>query len=127
MEVNTDTYPGGDGRHVIESNKVEGTRVVDPLGKRLGRIDHLLIEKVSGRAVYAVMTFGGFMGLRRHTHMIPWDKLHYDKGRHGYCVILTAAELNEAPVILGDGDLFPDRSREKELHDYWNVPPYWGI
>ncbi|WP_147023419.1 PRC-barrel domain-containing protein, partial [Microvirga aerophila] len=46
---------------LIESNRVEGTPVYDPRDKRIGAIHHLVIEKVSGRVVYAVMSFGGFL------------------------------------------------------------------
>jgi len=56
---------------LIESNRVEGTRVYDPQGKPVGTIRHLVIEKVSGRVVYAVMTFGGFLGMGSQPHTIP--------------------------------------------------------
>ena len=58
---------------IIES---EGTAVYDPSGSRIGTIRRLMIEKVSGKVLYADITFGGFLGLGEHHHAIPWEKLH---------------------------------------------------
>ena len=102
---------------------MEGTRVYDPQGKRIGTIRHLVIEKVSGRVVYVVMTFGGFFGIRAHPHMIPWEKLRYDTRLHGYRTDITEAQLRGAPVSYGDEELWPDHRREKEVRDYWDLPP----
>ena len=68
---------------VIESDRVEGTAVFDADGKGIGTIKRLLIEKVSGRVVYADMVFGGFLGLGARHHTIPWSKLSYDTGLGG--------------------------------------------
>ena len=48
---------------LISSEDVEGTNVYDMKGDKIGEIDHLMIDKVSGRVTYAVMSFGGFIGL----------------------------------------------------------------
>jgi sporulation protein YlmC with PRC-barrel domain len=111
---------------LIESNRVEGTPVYDPKGKRIGTIHHLVIEKVSGRVVYAEMSFGGFLGIGAHTHTIPWEKLTYDTQLGGYRTDITQEQLTGAPVISGDEKVWWDRRREEDLHDHWKVPPYWG-
>jgi len=112
---------------LIESNRVEGTPVHDPHGKRIGTIHHLVIEKVSGRVVYAVMSFGGFLGIGAHEHTIPWEKLTYDTQLGGYRTDITQEQLTGAPVTYGDEVLWEDRRREREVHDYWKVPPYYGF
>ena len=116
-------------KSLIESNRVEGTKVLDHNGTRIGKIDHLILEKQSGRAVYAVMTFGGFVGLHRHTHPIPWEKLRYDVSKHGYVTAITEAELANAPDTDLDEDFFLDGQRrsEREVRDYWDVPHYGGL
>jgi sporulation protein YlmC with PRC-barrel domain len=108
---------------LIESNRVEGTRVYDRQGKHIGTIDHLVIEKVSGRVVYAVVSFSWFFGVGKQLHTIPWEKLHYDTGLGGYHTDITEAELQDAPVLPHDSD--DERRRETELRRYWNVPRYW--
>jgi len=110
---------------LIESNRVEGTAVYDPHGKHIGTIHHLVIEKVSGRVVYAVMSFGGFLGIGTHAHTIPWEKLAYDTALGGYRTDITQEQLAGAPLAYGDEVLWEDREREREVHDYWKVPPYY--
>ena len=112
---------------LIESNRVEGTPVYDPRGKRIGTIHHLVIEKVSGRVVYVVMSFGGFLGLGAHTHTIPWEKLDYDKSLGGYRTDITQEQLTGAPMSYGDEEIWHDRKREQAVHDHWKVPPYYGL
>ena len=65
-------------RRLISSEDVEGTEVYGLGDGVVGEIDHLLIEKVSGRVAYAVMSFGGFLGLAHSHYPIPWSALKYD-------------------------------------------------
>ncbi|MDF2810307.1 MAG: hypothetical protein K0S56_1338 [Microvirga sp.] len=109
---------------LIESSRVEGTRVYAPSGKHIGTIHHLIIEKVSGRVIYAVMTFGGFLRIGTKAHTIPWEKLAYDPTLGGYRTNITPVERTDAPV--DDEKLWRDRKREREMRDHWNVPPHYG-
>ena len=108
---------------LIESNRVEGTPVYSPHGKHVGTIHHLIIEKVSGRVVYAVMSFGGFLGIGSQQHTIPWEKLKYDIQLGGFRTDITPEELTGAPVVSEDEKDWRDRRREQDLHDHWKVPP----
>ena len=63
------------GKPLIESDRVEGTTVYDPAGNNIGSIKRLMIEKLSGRVAYSVMSFGGFLGMGSEEHSIPWSKL----------------------------------------------------
>jgi hypothetical protein len=60
----------------ISSEDVQGTEVYGPDGKNIGEIDHLIIDKISGRVGYAVMSFGGFLGLGHSHYPIPWVLFH---------------------------------------------------
>ena len=108
---------------LIESNRVEETPVFSPQGKHVGTIHHLIIEKVSGRVVYAVMSFGGFLGIGSQQHTIPWEKLKYDIQLGGFRTDITPEELTGAPVVSKDEKDWRDRRREQDLHDHWKVPP----
>jgi len=69
---------------LISSEDVEGTNVYDMKGTKIGDIDHLMIDKISGRVTYAVMSFGGFLGLGHSHYPVPWTALKYDTKLNGY-------------------------------------------
>jgi hypothetical protein len=114
------------GKPLIESDRVEGTSVYDPKGTSIGSIKRLMIEKVTGRVAYAVMSFGGFMGMGTEEHSVPWSKLTYDTSLGGYRTDITETQLRAAPAISRDRNYdWTDRNRERELHDHWRTPYYW--
>ena len=82
---------------VISSDKVEGTKVYNPAGDKLGSIDDLMIDKHSGQVRYAVLEFGGFLGLGTDRYPLPWDLLQYDPAQDGYVVPLDKERLDKAP------------------------------
>jgi hypothetical protein len=96
--------------------------VYDPRGNKLGSIKRLTIEKISGKVAYAVMSFGGFLGLGEEEHTITWSKLTYDTGLGGYRTGITEEQLRGAPLFYRDHYDWSDRTREQELHDYWRAP-----
>jgi hypothetical protein len=63
---------------LISSSKVDGTKVYNPAGEKLGSIESLMIDKISGQVRYAVMAFGGFLGMGTDRHPLPWSTLKYD-------------------------------------------------
>jgi sporulation protein YlmC with PRC-barrel domain len=113
--TNSSPHPA---KRVIESGRVEGTAVYDPAGKRIGTIQQMLIEKVSGRVLYVDITFGGFLGLGTHHYTIPWEKLAYDTALGGYRTDITAEEVKGAPTFWEEQDWL-DPERDKALQEYW--------
>jgi sporulation protein YlmC with PRC-barrel domain len=109
----------------ISSEDVEGTNVYDMQGNSIGEIDHLMIDKVSGQVQYAVMSFGGFMGLGHSHYPVPWQKLSYDVKLNGYRTDVNEAQLRDAPEFSDDS--WGSRDWEKDVHNYYGVPPYWGL
>jgi hypothetical protein len=87
---------------VISSEDVEGTDVYNPAGDKLGSIDDLMIDKVSGNVRYAVMEFGGFLGMGTDRYPIPWGLLKYDTAKDGYVVPLDKGRLSSAPKYSRD-------------------------
>lgn len=82
---------------LISSDRVEGTSVYNPSGEKLGSINTLMIEKTSGQVSYAVMSFGGFLGLGESYHPLPWNQLKYSTEHDGYVVSLTEDQLRHSP------------------------------
>jgi sporulation protein YlmC with PRC-barrel domain len=122
-------YPGQrTGKPLIESNRVEGTAVYDRSGKRIGTVERVMIDKISGRVAYAVMSFGGFFGVGANEYAVPWSMLDYDPSLGGYRTQITAEQLRHAPSLSGRrGQDWPDRGSEQDLHDYYQVTYYWVL
>ena len=84
---------------LIASDRVEGTAVYDAHGKRIGKVERLVIDKASGCVAYAVLSFGGFLGIGADHYPIPWPMLDYDEKLGGYRVDITEEQLKNAPKI----------------------------
>ena len=112
---------------VIPAKRVNGSEVYSQNGEHLGEIDDVMIEKRSGEVVYAIMSFGGFLGIGEKFHPLPWKVLNYDKAKDGYVVNLTKDQLTKAPYYarneLADNDL----AWRQRVFDYYQTPPYWAV
>src|SRR3982751_6105444 len=82
---------------LIASNKVEGTAVYNRQGEKLGSVYNFMVDKRSGKVEYAVMSFGGFLGMGDSYHPLPWNVLTYDTRQGGYVVDLDRGRLEGAP------------------------------
>jgi sporulation protein YlmC with PRC-barrel domain len=82
---------------LIASNKVEGTAVYNRQGERLGSVYNFMVNKRSGQVAYAVLSFGGFLGIGDSYYPLPWKTLTYDTGKGGYVVDLDKDKLQNAP------------------------------
>ena len=76
--------PAADAGRIVSSQDVEGVLVFDRAGKRLGTIDHLVIERAFGRILSVVIAGSGFVGLGHAHFQVPWASLHYNKRRHAF-------------------------------------------
>lgn len=87
---------------LIASNKVERTAVYDRDGNKLGSVYNFMVDKRSGKAEYAVLSFGGFLGIGDEYSPLPWDQLTYDTDKGGYVVNLTKEQLQGGPRYRSD-------------------------
>lgn len=108
---------------LISSEDVNGTEVYDLKGTHIGSIDHLMIDKLSGRVTYAVMSFGGFLGLGHSHYPVPWGALKYDTSLGGFVTGITERQLQDAPAFSDDA--WGDRNWENRTYQHYNVAPYW--
>jgi sporulation protein YlmC with PRC-barrel domain len=107
---------------VIEADRVEGTSVYDSNGKHIGVVERLMIDKVSGRVAYVVMSFGGFLGLREGEYFIPWGALAYDTHLQGYRTNITEEQVRSAPDFYRAPDWrWSDPGKERELHKHYGL------
>ena len=107
---------------LIGSDKVEGTTVYDAKGEKMGSIARVMIDKRSGQVAYAVLSFGGFLGIGNDYYPIPWASLKYDTSLGGYRLDITEEQLTGAPKYTGDSWDWEDRERGRRVYDYYGTP-----
>lgn len=110
---------------LIASDKVEGTKVYGSDNKHIGSIERVIIEKRSGRVAYAVLGFGGFLGVGEDHYPLPWAKLTYDENLGGYRTDVTRDQVERAPKYRGDEEYDWNEENGRRVYDYYGVPPYW--
>ena len=116
--MNTSTTPHQD---CISSDRVEGTAVYNGAGDKLGSVDDLIIDKRSGQVRYAVMEFGGFLGMGSDRYPLPWDMLKYDTAKEGYVVPLDKAKLADAPRYAENDMPAYTADYGKKVHSYYGM------
>lgn len=110
----------------IRASKVIGTSVFNTAGDKIGKVEDVVLDKQSNNIMFAVVGFGGFLGMNEKFHPLPWSTLDYEKARDGYVVNVTKQQLEAAPadkideLTKGDGDTLRD-----SVYDYYKAPRYW--
>jgi sporulation protein YlmC with PRC-barrel domain len=110
----------------IRASKVIGTSVYNSGGDKIGKIEDVVLDKTSNNIMFAVVGFGGFLGMNEKFHPLPWSTLDYEKSRDGYVVGFTKEQLKAAPadgidqLTRADGDALRD-----QVYDYYQAPRYW--
>jgi len=106
---------------LIGSDKVEGTPVYRTNGDRVGQIERVMIDKLSGKVAYAVMSVGGFLGIGEDYYPLPWSVLTYNPALEGYEVNATEQQLKDAPKYQHDGWDWADPIRREKVSHYYGL------
>jgi sporulation protein YlmC with PRC-barrel domain len=110
----------------IRATKVIGTQVFSSTGDKIGKIEDVVLDKLSNNIMFAVVGFDGFLGVNEKFHPLPWSGLDYQKDRNGYVVSYSKDQLKGAPadgidqLTSGDGTGLRD-----QVYDYYDAPRYW--
>ena len=111
--------------NLIAAERVNGTNVYNLKGEKLGHVEDIMLDKVTGKAIYAVMSFGGFLGIGEKYHPLPWSTLNYDDSKGGYVVNLDKKMLENAPTYDMDEDFSWTPDYGRQVDRYYNAPTYW--
>jgi PRC-barrel domain protein len=110
---------------LIGSDKVDGTAVYGADEKKIGSIERVMIDKVSGKVAFAVLTFGGFLGMGEDFYPLPWSTLRYDTNLGGYRTNLTKDQLENAPKYSAAQGWNWNRENERRIFTHYRAQPYW--
>lgn len=113
--------------NAITAKKVIGTAVKDASGDRIGQVEDIVLEKTNNNIMFAVVGFGGVLGMGEKYSPVPWSSLNYDEGEDAYVINKSKDELKQAPadsvdaLTRSDGTQFRDTA-----YDYYGAQRYWS-
>jgi hypothetical protein len=118
--------PSDTGGRLIAASKVNGTTVYDTAGAKLGSVYDVMLDKTSGKADYAIMSFGGFLGMGERYHPLPWAQLTYNAEAGGYVVNLDRDRLEAAPSYAENDLREWDDRRSADVDTYYGTGAAYG-
>jgi len=111
---------------VVPAGSITGTKVRNLQGEDLGHIEDLAIEPESGTIRYAVLSFGGFLGIGDKLFAVPWKSLEYSPADDSFVLDAHKDRLKNAPGF--DKEHWPNMTDTKwgqKVHEHYGIPPYW--
>jgi len=117
---------GSSGRMVLSASSLQGNSVTNTAGDDLGKIEDIMLDQQEGQVAYAVLSFGGFLGVGDKLFAIPWDALAVDQDDHRFILDVDREVLENAPGF--DKDNWPDFADPQwgqGIHDHYGTTPYW--
>ena len=117
---------GGPGPRIMAADTLEGDKVFNNAGDELGEITNIMIDVPNGRVAYAVLSFGGFLGMGNKLFAVPWDVLQLDTESKCFVLDVDKDKLETAPGF--DKDHWPsmaDRRWATDIHSFYGSTPYW--
>ena len=111
---------------LIGSDKVDGTAVYGVDDRKIGSVQRVMIDKISGKVAYAVISCGGFLGMGEDYYPMPWQNLIYDTRLDGYRVNITEDQLKAAPKYSqSQGWDWTNRDNDRRVYDYYKMPLWY--
>jgi sporulation protein YlmC with PRC-barrel domain len=120
------TDPDKRYRRVLSASTLDGDTVRNAAGEDLGTVDDIMIDIPSGKVAYAVLSFGGFLGMGNKLFAIPWSALRVDEDKKHFILDVDKKKLENAPGF--DKDNWPDMADTgwgTRIFSYYGAEPYW--
>jgi sporulation protein YlmC with PRC-barrel domain len=113
-------------RRVLSASTLAGDHVRNPAGEDLGKLEEIMLDVPTGRIAYAVLSFGGFLGMGNKLFAVPWDALTLDEDKKEFVLNVDKQKLENAPGF--DKDNWPDMANKTwgaTIYTYYGKQPYW--
>ncbi len=114
---------------LVPADRVNGADVFNTAGDKLGKIEDIAIDKVGGHVAYAILSFGGFLGMGERYHPVPWSVLSYDVDKGGYVVPMDKDQIESAPSFEAKNlSGWNDMNERDNIYGYYSpfgAAPYW--
>jgi len=114
---------------VVLTSKLIGEAVINPQNEDLGNIRELVIDAQSGRVAYAVLSFGGFLGMGTKLFAMPWGAFEFSATENKLVLNVDKEKLKSAPGFERDAKWpdFADRAYGESVYNYYGYSPYWDL
>ena len=122
MSTVTTTAATSTKNRLLSTEDLQGTDVFGAAGDKIGSIDHLMVDRETGQVVYAVISFGGFLGLGESHYPVPWRALRYSDQQEGYLTNINEGMVRDAPAFSDDS--YGNREWERSLFRHYGARPY---
>jgi sporulation protein YlmC with PRC-barrel domain len=110
----------------IRAQRVIGTDVKDSEGNTIGKIEDIILEKTDNSIMFAVVGFGGILGVGEKFHPLPWSVLGYDPDQSAFVVPYTKDQLEAAPAdTIHELTKDDGHGARNKAYEYYKVQPYW--
>ncbi len=120
------TDPYNKYRRVLAASTLAGDQVQNSAGEDLGTVDEIMIDIPAGKVAYAVLSFGGFLGMGNKLFAVPWSALRVDEDKKHFILDVDKKKLENAPGF--DKDNWPDMADTSwgtRIFSYYGAEPYW--
>jgi sporulation protein YlmC with PRC-barrel domain len=112
----------------LSASTLIGDNVKNPEGEDLGKIEEIMIDVQNGRVAYAVLSFGGFLGIGNKLFAVPWSALTLDVEDKAFVLDVDKETLEAAPGF--DQDDWPDTVQDDHtwltsVYEFYHRQPYW--
>jgi sporulation protein YlmC with PRC-barrel domain len=113
--------------HILSAGTITGDEIHNPSGEKLGELKEIMLDLNSGRVAYAVLSFGGFLGLGDKLFAIPWEMLTLNSEDHAFVLDINKETLENAPGF--DKDSWPNLADYEsgwlqDVYDFYGFPQY---
>ena len=111
----------------IPASRVKNTAVYNTTGEKIGTVEDVMLDKLSNNIMFAVIGFGGFLGMGQKLHPVPWSMLDFDPQKGGYVVSVSKEQLRAAPAYDIDELTENDGANVRDItFQYYKINPYWS-
>lgn len=111
---------------VLSATTLIGDPVVNAKGENVGKIEDFMLDLPKGRIRYAVLSFGGFLGIGDKLFAVPPEALRIDTENHRLILDVDKKRLENAPGF--DKDDWPDTGEtawQLKVYEFYGATPYW--
>lgn len=114
----------GPGPFLMSTGTLVGNDVRNQEGEGVGQIKEIMLDMVSGKVSYAVLSFGSFLGMGEKLFAVPWDALTLDTDNKCFVLNIERARLERAPGFhKRNWPNMADQAWVKEIHSYYGIEP----